>query len=80
MRELQEYVKLEQRFRPSMTLLTSAGRQAVADSIDCSLSPENLSCDGERSITEQRRRYRELTKLAQQLQKLDPSVKFYEFG
>jgi hypothetical protein len=44
------------------------------------LSPENLTCDGELSRTEVNRRYKELMTAAKQLKKLDPSVKFYEYG
>jgi hypothetical protein len=58
---------------------TPAGRQRVADMIDASLSPENLTCDGELSRTEVNRRYKELMGAAKQLKKLDPSVKFYEY-
>ena len=61
-------------------IATPAGRQRLADVIDCALSPENLSCDGELSRTETNRRYRELTTVARQLIQLDPSVKMYEFG
>ena len=80
MRELQEYVRLEQRWNPRLTLTTSVGRQMIADRIDSALSPENLSCDGELSRTETNHRYRTLTTVAQQLLKLDPSLKMYEFG
>ena len=59
---------------------TAAGRQRVADMIDNSLSPENLTCDGELSRTEVQRRYRELITAAKQLKKLDPSVTFYEYS
>lgn len=55
-------------------------RQAIADSIDSDLSPENLTCDGELSRAQVQARYSQLTRAAQQLQKLDPSVKFYEFA
>jgi hypothetical protein len=48
--------------------------------IDCKLSPENLSCDGELSRTEVNRRYRALTAAAKDLLELDPTVKFYEFA
>lgn len=58
---------------------TAAGRQRVADMIDSSLSPENLTCDGELPRSEVNRRYRELTAAAKDLVKLDPSVKFYEY-
>ena len=59
---------------------TAAGRQRVADMIDSSLSPENLTCDGELPRAEVNRRYRELITAAKQLKKLDPSVTFYEYS
>jgi hypothetical protein len=61
-------------------LTVAADRQALADRIDAALSPENLTCDGELSRAEVNRRYKELTTVAKELQKLDPSVTFYEFG
>jgi hypothetical protein len=61
-------------------IATAQGRQQVADSLDCDLSPENLSCDGELPRSQVQARYRQLTAAARELQQLDPSVKFYEFG
>ena len=58
---------------------TAKGRQRVADMIDSSLSPENLTCDGELPRAEVNRRYKELDAAAKQLRKLDPTVKFYEY-
>ena len=58
---------------------TSKGRQEVADCLDCDLSPETLSCDGELTRSQVQARYRTLTQAAKELQKLDPTVKFYEF-
>jgi len=58
---------------------TAQGRQRIADMIDSSLSPENLTCDGELPRAEVNRRYKELMAAAKQLKKLDPSVKFYEY-
>lgn len=63
-----------------LCLSSAQDRQAIADSIDSDLSPENLSCDGELSRSAVQARYTQLTKAAQQLQKLDPSVKFYEYA
>lgn len=63
-----------------LSLLNSADRQAIADSLDCDLSPENITCDGERSRSEVQRLYKFYTRAAQELQSIDPSVKFYEFG
>jgi len=63
-----------------LSLQNAADRQAIADSIDSDLSPENLTCDGELSRSQVQARYKALTKAAKELQKLDPSVKFYEFA
>ena len=61
---------------------TAQGRKRVAEMIDASLSPENLTCDGELPRTEVNRRYKELTTAAKQLIQLDPSVAqfMYEFA
>lgn len=59
---------------------TAKGRQRLASQIDCALSPENLSCDGELSRTEVNRRYRELTTVAKQLLALDPTVQIHEYA
>jgi len=71
-----------QRTEPLYEVTTAAGRKRVADMIDCALSPENLSCDGELPRAEVNRRYRELTAAARDLVKLDPSMSqhMYEFG
>lgn len=58
---------------------TAQGRQRVASMIDASLSPENLTCDGELSRAEVNRRWKELDTAARQLKQLDPSVKFFEY-
>ena len=61
---------------------TAQGRRRVAESIDCELSPENLTCDGELPRSQVQARYRALTGAAQDLIKLDPSVAqfMYEFN
>jgi hypothetical protein len=63
---------------PALDLAVAADRQRIAAKIDSALSPENLSCDGELPISQVRARYRALNKAAEQLQKLDSTVKFYE--
>jgi hypothetical protein len=85
MKTLENYVEGRNRIRAlfkqrPLSLDNAKDRQQIADDIDCSLSPENLTCDGElsRSVVEQK--YRMLTRCADQLRKLDPSVKFYEFA
>lgn len=50
----------------------------IAESIDCELSPENLTCDGEANPTYVRNRYKLLVGAARELKALDPSVRFYE--
>ena len=91
MKALQKYVddknKYMSLFRGQRTealyeINTANGRKRVAESIDCELSPENLSCDGELPRAEVNRRYRALTSAAQDLIKLDPSMAqfMYEFG
>ena len=66
-------------YRP-LDLKNAKDRQAIADELDMRLSPENLSCDGELSISQVRARYKEFTTVAAQLQKLDPNVKFSEYA
>jgi len=58
---------------------SAKGRQRIADALDADLSPENLTCDGELPRAEVSRRYKTLTKAAQELVQLDPTVKIYEF-
>ena len=82
---LQKYVADKNAFNaifkaPMVSLATAAGRQKVADMLDSDLSPENLTCDGERPRAQVAARYKMLTKAARELVALDPSVKFYEFA
>ena len=63
-----------------LSLLNAKDRQAIADSIDAELSPENLTCDGELSRSQVQARYQFLTRAAQELQSIDPAVTFYEFN
>jgi hypothetical protein len=84
MRALQEFIAQKNHWNSffkgeQYEIKTAQGRQRVADMIDSSLSPENLTCDGELSRTEVNRRYKELMTAAKQLKKLDPAVTFYEY-
>ena len=63
-----------------LSLQNATDRQKIADSIDCELSPENLTCDGELPRSVVHSRYKALTAAAFELKRLDPSVKFYEYG
>jgi hypothetical protein len=85
MKALQAYIDRKNKWNSvfrgeQFEVKTAKGRQRLADLIDCELSPENLSCDGELPRAEVNRRYRELTRVAQQLVQLDPTVKMYEFA
>ena len=66
--------------KKELSLQNASDRQKIADSIDCDLSPENLTCDGELPRSQVHARYKALTAAAFELKRLDPSVKFYEYG
>jgi len=83
MKALNEYVDgrncIRAMFKQRPLNLDSAkDRQQLADDISCSLSPENLTCDGElpRSVTQ--KKYEMLMRVRQQLERLDSTVTFYE--
>lgn len=63
-----------------LSLMNAKDRQKIAESIDCDLSPENLTCDGEVRGAQLQAKYRMLTRAAQELQSIDPSVTFYEYS
>jgi hypothetical protein len=63
-----------------LSLLNSADRQRIANMIDCDLSPENLTCDGELRGEALRHKHRQLTRAAKELQSIDPNVEFFEYG
>ena len=84
MKALQDYVDQKNRWnaifgKAPYSLSSAKDRQEIASDIDCELSPENLHCDGEISASQARAKYRRLTQVADQLLKLDPTVKFYEY-
>ena len=81
---LESFVERENKFSSifgskPLSLLNAGDRQRIADKIDAALSPENLSCDGELPRAEVNRRFRELTRCADQLRSIDPSVVIYEY-
>ena len=63
-----------------LTLDTAQGRKAVAEQIDCDLSPENLACDGEASVAHVRKQGRYLRQCAIQLLDIDNTVTIHELG
>ena len=62
------------------SLLNKEDRQSIANSIDADLSPENLTCDGELRGAQVQQKFRYLTRCAEELLTIDPSVTFYEMG
>ena len=88
MKALQAYIDRQNKWNAMFgnhtpyEVATAAGRMRVAKMIDCALSPENLSCDGELSRSQVQARYRELNGAARDLVRWDPSMAqhMYEFG
>jgi hypothetical protein len=82
---IEQYVENKNRWRlifnlKSLSLLNAQDRQAIANSIDSELSPENLTCDGELRGAQVQQKFRYLTRCAEELLSIDPSVTFYEMG
>jgi len=63
-----------------LSLLNAKDRQTIANSIDSDMSPENLTCDGELPRAEVSRRVKMLSRCAEELLSIDPTVSFYEMG
>ena len=61
-----------------LSLLSAEDRKKIAESLDCDLSPENLSCDGELTRSQIQTKYNFLTRAASELKAIDPSVEIYE--
>ena len=83
MKKLQRYLDRKNQWNAifgGRALVIGQDNQRIADMIDSELSPENLTCDGELSRSQVNARYRELIGAAEELRRLDPTVKFYEFG
>jgi hypothetical protein len=82
---LEQYVENKNKWRAifnqaPLSLLNSDHRQAIADSIDSEMSPENLTCDGELPRSVVQLKMRNLTRCAEELLSIDASVIFYEMG
>lgn len=82
---IQKYVDDKNRWNAlfksqALDLNNAADRQKIAQALDCDLSPENLTCDGELSAAQVRTKHRYLTTAARELMALDPTVTFYEFS
>jgi len=82
---IEQYVERKNSFAKlfgskELSLLNAKDRQAIANSIDAELSPENLTCDGELSASQVRQRQAFLFRCAEELISIDPSVTFYELS
>ena len=82
---LEQYVENKNKWRAifkdrPLSLLNAKDRQAIANSIDSEMSPENLTCDGELPRSVVQLKMRNLTRCAEELLSIDPSVTFYEMG
>ena len=63
-----------------LSLLNANDRHRIADMIDSDMSPENLTCDGELPRDVVRDKVRRLSRCAEELLSIDPSVTFSEMG
>jgi hypothetical protein len=84
MKELNEFVARENKWSAifgyaPLSLSIDTDRRKIANKIDACLSPENLTCDGELSRAQVNAKFRFLTKAAEQLMKLDPTVEIHEY-
>lgn len=82
---LEKYVEAKNKWRSmfgskELSLLNAADRQCIAGLIECDLSPENLTCDGEADPAFVRQQHAFLSRCAQELMSIDSTVEFYEFG
>ena len=80
---LEQYVEQKNKWNAifkgrQYSLLNAEDRQAIANSIDADLSPENLTCDGELPRAEVQRRYKYLNRCAAELASIDSNVTFQE--
>jgi len=82
---LEAYVELKNSWSKifngkELSLLNAQDRQAIANSLDADLSPENLTCDGELRGKALQDRQRFLFRCAEELISIDPTVTFYELS
>jgi hypothetical protein len=60
-----------------LSLLNAQDRQRIAQRLDSDLSPENLTCDGELRGSDLRDKQRYLSRCAEELLSIDPTVSDY---
>lgn len=63
---------------PRLSLMRAADRQQIAVRISVDLSPEVITCDGELDRDEVAARYRYMSRVAQELLSIDPTLTIEE--
>lgn len=84
MKDLKQYVLQKNEWNKIFNgriydLSVAADRQAIAESLEANLSPENLTCDGELPRAQVLTRLTYLNKAVAQLLELDPSLQMYVY-
>ena len=80
---IEKYVEKKNQWRAifgerPLSLLDRADAQKIAEELDCDLSPENLTCDGELTRSQVQTKYNFLHRAASELKAMCPYVKMYE--
>ena len=81
MKALQEYVNKKNSWNKlfgTKPMVIGEDNQRIADALDADMSPENISCDGERPASQVRELYKFYTQVARELRAVDSTVKLYE--
>ena len=81
MKALQEYVDKKNSWNKlfgTKPMVIGKDNQRIADCLDADMSPENITCDGERPASQVRELYAFYTKVARELRAVDSTVKLYE--
>ena len=63
---------------PRLSLMRATDRQQIAVRISVDLSPEMITCDGELDRDEVAARYRYMSRVAQELLSIDPTLTIEE--
>ena len=63
---------------PFLNMNNSAHRQEIADELNILMSPENVHCDGEISLSEANQRWNSYVRAAKALLFIDPTLEIYE--
>ncbi len=84
MQNLKAYVESKNKWAKlfggkELNLKSAADRKQLARDIDCDLSPENISCDGELPVRQVMARRAALHKVAAELLAFDPTVEIHEY-